>query len=91
MGRITYQDTKAKFIVRKERLQKTHEQLLAAVTKARSSGICPLIKDHRTINTALKKGVQMQYSGRKDSLLHIDEEMTLVAYISIHLKRMKIS
>lgn len=88
------QDTKAKFIVRESHLNARREQLLAAVAfcrensckgkKAISSGICPLIKDHRTINKELEKnnqGSKRKYSGRKDSILTPGEEHVLVSHM----------
>ena len=93
--RLFYQDTKAKFVVREAVLSERQKQLLAAVEfcktnnckgqKAISSGICPLIKDRRTIDKALQEGCtassSQTFSGRKDSILTPEEELQLVAFI----------
>ena len=58
--RKPYQDTHAKFVVREETLAKRHQQLVEAVEycktnnckgkKAKSSGLFPLVNDHRTLS-----------------------------------------
>lgn len=89
--RSPFQDTRAKFALREQALQKRHKQVLEAVDyckknnckgkKALSSGLFPLIKDYRAINTALERGTALKYAGNSNTILTHDEELTLVSHI----------